>query len=123
MKSLKIGEIETFRSSSRHSAHDRRRLPAAGRARRGRRSKPADAGGWQLAKFPIDPRIARMIVAAKQENCLAEVLIIASALTVQDPRERPYERAEAADRAHQASRTSARTFLPISSCGRSSRTC
>ncbi len=57
--------------------------------------------GWQLAKFPIDPRIARMIIAAKQENCLREVLIIASALSVQDPRDRPFERAEAADRAHQ----------------------
>jgi ATP-dependent helicase HrpA len=57
--------------------------------------------GWQLAKFPIDPRIARMILAAKHENCLREVLIIASALSVQDPRDRPFERAEAADRAHQ----------------------
>src|SRR5690606_20546116 len=56
--------------------------------------------GWQLAKFPIDPRIARMIIAAKQDNCLSEVLIIASALSVQDPRERPFDKAEAADRAH-----------------------
>ena len=58
--------------------------------------------GWQLAKFPIDPRISRMILAAKQENCLAEMLIIASALSVQDPRDRPLDRAEAADRAHQS---------------------
>ena len=41
--------------------------------------------GWRLAKFPIDPKIARMILAAKDENCLREVLIIAAALSVQDP--------------------------------------
>ncbi|MEO8037417.1 MAG: ATP-dependent RNA helicase HrpA [Betaproteobacteria bacterium] len=56
--------------------------------------------GAQLAKLPIDPRIARMIVAAKQENCLREVLVIAAALSVQDPRDRPIERADAADQAH-----------------------
>ena len=56
--------------------------------------------GRQLAKFPIDPRIARMILAAKAENCLTEVLIIASALSVQDPRDRPLERQQAADDKH-----------------------
>ncbi|MHB1620023.1 MAG: ATP-dependent RNA helicase HrpA [Sulfuricella sp.] len=56
--------------------------------------------GRQLAKFPIDPRIGRMILAAKAENCLTEVLIIASALSVQDPRDRPMERQQAADDAH-----------------------
>ncbi|BAN36037.1 ATP-dependent helicase HrpA [Sulfuricella denitrificans skB26] len=56
--------------------------------------------GRQLAKFPIDPRIARMILAAKAENCLTEVLIIASALSVQDPRDRPMDRQQAADDKH-----------------------
>jgi len=56
--------------------------------------------GRQLAKFPIDPRIGRMILAAKAENCLTEVLIIASALSVQDPRDRPMERQQAADDKH-----------------------
>ena len=55
--------------------------------------------GRQLAKLPVDPRIARMVLAAKSENALREVLIIASALSVQDPRERPAERAAAADEA------------------------
>ena len=45
--------------------------------------------GRALARLPIDPRIGRMVLAAVDENCLEEVLIIASALTVQDPRERP----------------------------------
>jgi len=56
--------------------------------------------GRQLAKFPIDPRIARMILAAKAENCLTEVLIIASALSVADPRDRPMDRQQAADDKH-----------------------
>ncbi|HEY6044806.1 MAG TPA: ATP-dependent RNA helicase HrpA, partial [Nitrosospira sp.] len=67
--------------------------------------------GWRLAKFPIDPKIARMILAAKDENCLSEVLIIAAALSVQDPRERPFERQEAADRAHQRFQDERSDFL------------
>jgi len=55
--------------------------------------------GRQLAKLPVDPRIARMVLAARTENSLREVLVIASALSVQDPRERPAERAGAADEA------------------------
>ncbi|WP_404991250.1 ATP-dependent RNA helicase HrpA [Cupriavidus pauculus] len=56
--------------------------------------------GRQLAKLPLDPRVARMILAAKDQHCLREVLIIASALSVQDPRDRPQEAQEAADQAH-----------------------
>jgi ATP-dependent helicase HrpA len=56
--------------------------------------------GRRLARFPIDPRVARMILAAERERCLAEMLIVAAALEVDDPRERPFERAEAADKAH-----------------------
>jgi ATP-dependent helicase HrpA len=55
--------------------------------------------GRQLARLPLDPCIARMILAAKQEGSLAEVLIIAAVLSLQDPRERPLERAGAADAA------------------------
>ena len=55
--------------------------------------------GRQLARLPLDPCIARMILAARTENSLAEVLIIAAALSLQDPRERPMERAGAADAA------------------------
>ncbi|CAG2126699.1 hypothetical protein LMG31506_00127 [Cupriavidus yeoncheonensis] len=56
--------------------------------------------GRQLAKLPLDPRVARMILAAREQHCLREVLVIASALSVQDPRERPQEAQEAADQAH-----------------------
>ena len=57
--------------------------------------------GEQLARLPLDPRIGRMILAARDHTSLTEVLIIASALSIQDPRERPLDFQEAADRAHQ----------------------
>ncbi len=56
--------------------------------------------GRQLARLPLDPRMARMILAAKRENCLKEILVIASALAIQDPRERPMDKRDAADQAH-----------------------
>jgi ATP-dependent helicase HrpA len=56
--------------------------------------------GDELARLPLDPRVARMLVAARDEGCLAQVRIIAAALSVQDPRERPLERAAAADERH-----------------------
>ncbi len=56
--------------------------------------------GRQLARLPVDPRIARMLVAGHQLGCLADVMIVAAALSVQDPRERPPAQAQAADQAH-----------------------
>ncbi|MBV7535853.1 ATP-dependent RNA helicase HrpA [Duganella sp. sic0402] len=56
--------------------------------------------GKKLAKLPLDPRVGRMILAALDNVCLNEVLIIASALSVQDPRDRPLEHQQAADEAH-----------------------
>ncbi len=58
------------------------------------------ATGHQLARLPVDPRIARVLLAAHQGGCLREALIIASALSTQDPRERPLDRQQAADQAH-----------------------
>jgi ATP-dependent helicase HrpA len=56
--------------------------------------------GKQLAKLPLDPRVGRMILAARDNACLTEVLIIAAALSVQDPRDRPIDAQGAADNAH-----------------------
>jgi ATP-dependent helicase HrpA len=56
--------------------------------------------GRELSRLPLDPRVARMLVAARDEGCLEQVLIIAAALSVQDPRERPLERSAAADERH-----------------------
>ncbi|VWD37663.1 putative ATP-dependent helicase [Burkholderia lata] len=56
--------------------------------------------GRELARLPLDPRVGRMILAARDQQSLREVLIIASALSVQDPRDRPIEAQEQADQAH-----------------------
>jgi ATP-dependent helicase HrpA len=56
--------------------------------------------GLQLSKLPLDPRVGRMILAGKREGSLKEILIIASVLSIQDPRERPMDKREAADNAH-----------------------
>lgn len=101
MKSLKIGDVENFPflepPSARMIGDGYQLLMELGGVDEDKRLTRI---GWQLAKFPIDPRIARMVLAAKHENCLHEVLIIASALSLQDPRDRPFEHQDAADQAH-----------------------
>ena len=57
--------------------------------------------GKQMARLPIDPKIARILLAAKKHDCMAEILVIASALSIQDPRERPLEARDAAAKAHE----------------------
>jgi ATP-dependent helicase HrpA len=56
--------------------------------------------GKRMARLPIDPRLGRMILAAEQQHCLEEILVIASALAIQDPRERPQEKQQQADQSH-----------------------
>ncbi len=56
--------------------------------------------GRELARLPLDPRIGRMLIAAREGHCLDEVRVIAAALSVQDPRVRPAEQAAAADERH-----------------------
>jgi len=58
------------------------------------------AVGSELARLPLDPRVGRMLIAAREEHCVAQVRIIAAALSVQDPRERPLDKAQAADERH-----------------------
>ncbi len=56
--------------------------------------------GKQLAQLPIEPRFARMVVEADRNSCVPEVLVIAAALSIQDPRERPPDKQQAADELH-----------------------
>lgn len=56
--------------------------------------------GRQLAQMPVDPRVGRMILAGAAEGCLADVLVIAAGLEIQDPRERPHEKQQQADERH-----------------------
>jgi len=56
--------------------------------------------GRKLARLPVDPRLGRMIVEADRRGCAREVMVLAAALTVQDPRERPLEKRQQADELH-----------------------
>jgi len=69
--------------------------------------------GRELAKLPVDPRIGRIILAGRDLGCLAEALVIASALAVPDPRERPLEKQQAADQAHLVFRDERSDFLSL----------
>lgn len=67
--------------------------------------------GRALARLPLDPKISRLLLAGKQYHCLTEILVIASALTVQDPRERPLDKQQAADECHQRFKEARSDFL------------
>ncbi|MCK5890958.1 ATP-dependent RNA helicase HrpA [Aeromicrobium sp.] len=67
--------------------------------------------GRTMARMPVDPRLARMIVAADRLGCLADVLVIVAAMSIQDPRERPLEKQQAADEKHARFRQPDSDFL------------
>ncbi|NOX75713.1 MAG: ATP-dependent RNA helicase HrpA [Gammaproteobacteria bacterium] len=69
--------------------------------------------GEKLSHLPLDPKIGRMILAAEDNDCLAEVLIIASALSVQDPRERPSDKQQQADEKHAVLRDEKSDFMSL----------
>jgi len=75
--------------------------------------KKLTSTGRKIARFPIDPRFARMVLAAGDESCLSEVLTIVSALSVQDPRERPMNKQQAADELHAEFNHEKSDFLSI----------
>jgi len=112
MQALGLGEVEDFpfleAPDPRAVSDGFQLLEELGAVDEARKLTPL---GKQLAQLPIDPRIARMILAAQQENCLSEALIIASALSAQDPRERPLAAQEAADTAHRRFQDERSDFL------------
>ncbi|MFQ5643538.1 MAG: ATP-dependent RNA helicase HrpA [Thiogranum sp.] len=75
------------------------------------RQQKLTALGRRIARLSVDPRLARMVLAAGELNCLAEVLVIVSALEVIDPRERPLDKARAADEKHALFRDEKSDFL------------
>ena len=101
MSALELGEISEFPfiepPTPRMIADGYQLLAELGAIDEARQLTPL---GHELAKLPLDPKIARLLLAGRQYHCLTEILIIASALSVQDPRERPLDRQEAADAAH-----------------------
>ena len=101
MKSLHLADVETFPfiepPPGRAIADGYQLLQELGAVDDDNRLTPT---GRQLAKLPLDPRVGRMILAALDNVCLTEMLIIAAAVSVQDPRDRPLEAQQAADLAH-----------------------
>src|SRR5262249_51043557 len=67
--------------------------------------------GRTLARLPVDPRLGRMVLEADRNGCVREVMIIAAALSIQDPRERPSDKQQAADEKHARFRDPASDFL------------
>src|SRR4051794_20465287 len=67
--------------------------------------------GRRLARLPVDPRLGRMVLEADRLDCAAEVIVIAAALSIQDPRERPVDRREAADQQHARFKVEGSDFL------------
>lgn len=102
MAALNLGEVDQFPfiepPGSRSVADGYQLLAELGAIDEAQQLTPL---GKELARLPLDPKVARLLLAGRQYQCLAEILIIASALSLQDPRERPQERREAADAAHQ----------------------
>ncbi|HEY0774742.1 MAG TPA: ATP-dependent RNA helicase HrpA, partial [Nocardioidaceae bacterium] len=74
--------------------------------------------GRQLVVLPIDPRLARMVVEADRLGCLREVLVIAAALSIQDPRERPADFRAQADQAHARFRDETSDFMTLTNLWR-----
>ncbi|NIC07594.1 ATP-dependent RNA helicase HrpA [Billgrantia bachuensis] len=101
MLSLKLGDIERFPfvdpPDSRFVKDGFRLLFELGAVDEGNRLTPM---GRKLARLPIDPRLARMVLAGAEQGGLRDVLVVVSALAVQDPRDRPADKREAADQAH-----------------------
>jgi len=69
--------------------------------------------GRQIARLPVDPRLGRMLLAAARHRCLAQMLVIASFLETQDPRERPAERQQQADEKHAAFADKRSDFITV----------
>jgi len=101
MVSLKLGDIEEFpfidKPDSRFIKDGLRLLQELGAVDQG--GKITDTGQL-LSQLPVDPKIGRMLLAANKEKSLKEVLVIASALGIQDPRERPHDKQQASDEKH-----------------------
>jgi ATP-dependent helicase HrpA len=114
MKSLNLGDVESFpfldAPNPRSITEGYRVLEELGALDDERELTPL---GQRLARLPVDPRIGRMILAGAERRCLAEVLVVAAALELQDPRERPRGLEHKADQLHQRFRDERSDFVGL----------
>ena len=104
MLSLDLGDIGDFpflQAPDNRNINDGVRLleELAAISKAGQRTKLTKTG-QQLARFPIDPRLSKMVLASISLGCVEQVFAIVSALSIQDPRERPHEKQQASDEKH-----------------------
>lgn len=105
MLSLGLGEIHKFpfvqAPDSRNISDGMRLLEEIAAIESAKTDLPKlTQTGRNIARFPIDPRLAKMLITAEQNGCSQQVSIIVAALSIQDPRERPMEKQQAADQSH-----------------------
>ncbi|MFZ5891790.1 MAG: ATP-dependent RNA helicase HrpA [Myxococcota bacterium] len=114
MKSLGLGDVEEFPfldpPSARSISEGYRVLQELGALDDERNLTRL---GHRLAAFPVDPRIARMILAGADQNCLPQILVLAAALNIQDPRERPRGLEQKADQQQRRFRDENSDFLSL----------
>jgi ATP-dependent helicase HrpA len=114
MGALALGDVEAFPfvepPGPRAIADGFQLLHELGAVDASRRLTPL---GRELARLPVDPRVGRMVLAAREHGCVAEMLVIASALSVPDPRERPLAKQQAADQAHLLFKDDRSDFLSL----------
>ncbi|HWO11574.1 MAG TPA: ATP-dependent RNA helicase HrpA, partial [Polyangiaceae bacterium] len=114
MKSLGLGDVEDFpfldAPNARSITEGYRVLEELGALDEERALTPL---GRRLARLPVDPRIGRMILAGGERGCLAEVLVVASALELMDPRERPRGAEQKADALHRRFRDERSDFVGL----------
>ncbi|MFF2811185.1 ATP-dependent RNA helicase HrpA [Streptomyces sp. NPDC058000] len=90
-----LGALDTTQKSARQEQSGQRLTPL----------------GRQLSQLPVDPRLARMVLEADRNGCVREVMVIAAALSIQDPRERPSDKQQQADQQHARFKDETSDFL------------
>ncbi len=117
MISLRLGDIAAFpfldRPNQRSINDGFKLLMELGAISGKGRDVSLTEKGRLMARMPLDPRIARMMIEAENEGCVEEAAVIAAALSIQDPRERPMDRAALADQAHAPFRDPASDFITV----------
>ncbi|MBN2060810.1 MAG: ATP-dependent RNA helicase HrpA [Deltaproteobacteria bacterium] len=117
MLSLKLGEISEFpfidRPNPRNINEGFRLLTELRAVTKKNNRYELTGDGRKMALLPLDPRISRIMIEAMREDCFGEVSIIASALSIQDPRERPLEKADQADRVQSVFRDNDSDFISL----------
>ena len=117
MTAAGLGEIEKFpfidppdHRNIRDGVQLLQELNALDVAQKDPRKRLTDTGR-KLAQLPVDPRLARMVLEADRNGCVREVMVIAAALSIQDPRERPADKQTQADQQHARFRDESSDFL------------